>query len=227
MQHVHVWSSFSISSLWSWRNDSVVKNSSLTEKPGSVVSGGEPWCWFLWPGGMFSLNTFTPSGNVRCSRLTLQTSCSGLRPFLQGLFCGICTLLWRSYSGRAYFFYLEIMGTGRTRIQFRVHTSILLLLKTSDKGKVKLEGNKRDAWMILMWAECPLAQPANLHNCHSSPAHASLAYGLSLFLSESWSGKGSALLPPTWRGDRSPNRLIPRVILWYCVCVWGGGLCCP
>lgn len=101
-------------------------------------------------------------------------------------------------------------------------------LKDFRQGKVKHEGNKRDAWMILMWAECPLAQPANLHNCHSSPAHASLAHGLSLFLSESWSGKGSALLPPTWRGDRSPNRLIPRVILWYCVCVGGGrGLCCP
>lgn len=165
MQHVNVWSSFSISSLWSWRNDSVVKNSSLTEKPGSVVSGGEPWCWFLWPGGVFSLNTFTPSGTVRCSRLTLQTSCSGLRPFLQGLFCGICTLLWRSYSGRAYFFYLEIMGTGRTQNSVPCAYKHFAALKDFRQGKSKTwreQKGRMDDSNVSWVSPCTASKPPQL-----------------------------------------------------------------
>lgn len=43
---------------------------------------------------VFSLNTFTPSGTVRCSRRTLQTSCSGLRPALvSGHFCKDCSVV--------------------------------------------------------------------------------------------------------------------------------------
>lgn len=200
----------------------MVKNSSLTEKPGSVVSaGGEPWCWFLCPGGGVFFEHFHAFRHCKMLQAHLadfllwSPACSGLRPFLQGLFCGICTLLWRSYSDRAYYFYLEIIGTGRTQDLVPCAYKPFAALKDFRQGKVKHEENTRDAWMVLMWAECPLAQPANLHNCHSSPAHASLAHGLSLLLSDSWSDKGSALLPPTWRGDRSPNRLIPRVIsLW-------------